>query len=100
MLAAAWAGAWKEAVVAVSRQVAQYAQRRVTRKLIRAVPFLGAVVALLTLGRAIRRKGFFGGSVDTALDFTPFVGGVKNAAEIVRGRDLIRDKVSAPTARG
>jgi hypothetical protein len=93
-------GAWKEEVVAVSTQVTQYAQRRVTRKLIRAVPFLGALVALVTLGRAIRRKGVLGGSVDTALDFTPFVGGVKNAAEIVRGRDLIRDKATAPASRG
>jgi hypothetical protein len=58
----------------------------------RTVPFIGALVALATLGRAIRRKGFFRGSVDTALDFTPVVGGIKNAAEIARGRDLIRDK--------
>ena len=76
----------------VSTQVSQYAQRRVTKRLMRAVPFLGAVIALLTLGRAIRRKGLIGGSVDTALDFTPVVGGIKNAAEIVRGRDLIRDR--------
>jgi hypothetical protein len=80
--------------------MARYAQRRVTRKLMRAVPFLGAVVALATLGSAIRRKGFLGGSVDTALDFTPVVGGVKNVAEIVRGRDLIRDRTGAPAVRG
>ena len=30
--------------------------------------------------------------MDTALDFIPFVGGVKNAAEVVRGRDFIRDR--------
>jgi hypothetical protein len=78
--------------VPVSTQVSQYAQRRVTKRLMRAVPFLGAVIALVTLGRAIRRKGVIGGSVDTALDFTPVVGGIKNAAEIVRGRDLIRDR--------
>jgi hypothetical protein len=58
----------------------------------RTVPFLGALVALVTLGAAIRRKGLFRGSVDTALDFTPVVGGIKNAAEIARGRDLIRDR--------
>jgi hypothetical protein len=78
--------------VPVSTQVSQYAHRRVTKRLMRAVPFLGAVIALFTLGRAIRRKGVIGGSVDTALDFTPVVGGIKNAAEIVRGRDLIRDR--------
>ena len=78
--------------MAVSTQVAQYAQRRMTRRMMRAVPFLGALVALVTLGVAIRRKGVLRGSVDTALDFTPVVGGLKNTAEIVRGRDLLRDK--------
>lgn len=73
-------------------QAAQYAQRRITRKLLRAIPFLGAVVALATLGVAIRRKGLVGGSVDTALDFIPGVSGMKNAAEIVRGRDFIADR--------
>lgn len=73
-------------------QAAQYAQRRLTRKLLRAIPFLGAIVALATLGAAIRRKGLVGGSVDTALDFIPGVSGMKNAAEIVRGRDFIADR--------
>jgi hypothetical protein len=40
----------------------------------------------------MRRKGVFGGTVDTVLDFIPFVSGAKNAAEIVRGRDFIADK--------
>lgn len=78
--------------MSMSGQASQYVQRRLTRKLLRAIPFLGAVVALATLGAAIRRKGFVGGSVDTALDFIPGVSGVKNVAEIVRGRDLIRDR--------
>ena len=70
----------------------------------RAIPWLGAVVALVTLGSAIRRKGLFGGALDTALDFTPVVGTMKNMAEVGRGRDFIRDKdrylttVAAPTS--
>ena len=78
--------------MSMTGQAVQYAQRRITRKLFRAVPFLGAVVALATLGSAIRRKGLMGGAVDTALDFIPGVSGVKNAAEILRGRDLIADR--------
>lgn len=78
--------------MAMSTQVAQYAHRRMTKRLVRTLPFLGALIALVTLGRAIRRKGVVGGSLDTALDFAPVVGSIKNAAEIVRGRDLIRDK--------
>ena len=79
--------------MAVSTQVVQYAQRRVARKLMRTVPFFGAVVALVTLGAAIRRKGMVRGALDTALDFAPGIGTMKNAAEIARGRDLIPDKV-------
>ena len=44
----------------------------------------------------MRRKGALGGAVDTVFDFIPFVSGVKNAAEIVRGRDFIPDKVVRP----
>jgi hypothetical protein len=80
----------------IRRQALQFGQRRVTRKLMRAVPFLGAVVALVTVGRAIRRKGMIGGTVDTTLDFIPYVGTVKNTAEVVRGRDFIADRAGAP----
>jgi hypothetical protein len=76
----------------MGKQIQQYATRRITRKLTRAIPWFGAVVALVTLGAAIRRKGVFGGTFDTALDFTPVVGTLKNLAEIGRGRDFIRDR--------
>jgi len=74
------------------KQLVQYGQRRIARRVLRAVPWLGGIVALATLGVAIRRKGALGGTVDTALDFIPFVSGFKNAAEVVRGRDFIRDR--------
>jgi len=78
--------------MSVTQQALQYGKRRVTRKLIRAVPYLGAVVAIATVGRAMRRKGMVRGAVDTVLDLIPFVGGAKNAVEIARGRDLIADR--------
>jgi Pre-toxin TG len=80
--------------MSMTRQLAQYGQRRVARKMLRAVPWLGAVVALATLGAAVRRKGMLRGTVDTALDFMPVVGGVKNTVEAVRGRDFLRDRTS------
>jgi hypothetical protein len=83
--------------MSMSRQALQYGQRRITRKLVRAVPFLGAAIAAATLVRAVRRKGMLGGTVDTVLDFIPFVGGAKNAAEIVRGRDFIADRRGVAT---
>jgi hypothetical protein len=78
--------------MAVSNQVKQYATRRLTRRLYRSMPWIGGLVALVTIGAAIRQKGVFGGTLDTALDFIPFVGGAKNLAEAARGRDFIRDK--------
>jgi hypothetical protein len=76
----------------VTTQLQQYATRRATKRLYRAMPWIGSIVALATLGAAIRRKGLLGGTVSTALDFIPFVGGAKNLAEAARGRDFIRDK--------
>jgi hypothetical protein len=75
----------------MGRQVTQFARRRATKKLTRAVPWVGGVLALMTLGSAIKRKGWFGGALDTALDFTPVVGTIKNLAEVGRGRDFITD---------
>ena len=78
--------------MSMRRQAVQYGQRRLTRRLARSVPWIGGLLALATVGAAMRRKGFFRGALDTALDFTPFVGGVKNVAEVARGRDFLRDK--------
>ena len=56
------------------------------------MPLIGAVVAIAAVGAAIRRKGLFGGTLDTVLDATPGVGAVKNVFEAIRGRDYIKDK--------
>jgi hypothetical protein len=80
----------------IRKQLSRYANRRLTRRLYRTMPWIGGVLALLTLGKAVRRKGLLGGTVDTALDFIPFVGGVKNLAEVGRGRDFIPDKTRRP----
>jgi hypothetical protein len=61
---------------------------------------VGAVIAVATVAGAIRRKGFFRGSLDTMLDAIPFVGGAKNVAEVYRGRDFLRDKVTVPPPHG
>ncbi len=70
----------------------RYVGHRATRRLYRALPLVGGIVALATLGSAIRRKGWFAGTADTALDFIPFVGGAKALAEVARGGDFIPDK--------
>jgi hypothetical protein len=80
--------------MAVTKQVAQYARGRVIRRVSRSMPWIGAAIAVLTVGAAIRRKGPLGGVLDTALDAMPGVGAVKNAFEAMRGRDFIKDKTS------
>jgi hypothetical protein len=78
--------------VAVKTHVKRYAWRKLTKRLVRAVPWVGTVVALATVGQAIRQKGLFKGSLHSALDAIPYVGGAKNLAEAVRGRDFLPDR--------
>jgi Pre-toxin TG len=73
-------------------QPRQFVSRRMTRRFVRAIPFLGGAVAIGYLASAVRRKGWQGGIVDTLLEITPFVGTAKNAVELGRGRDLIPEK--------
>lgn len=76
----------------VTKHIGQYARGRLMRRLMRSTPWIGAAVALVTVGAAVRRKGMLGGTFDTALDAMPGVGAVKNAVEAMRGRDFIKDK--------
>ena len=79
----------------VTKQIGQYARGRMMRRLARSAPWIGAAVAIATVGAAVRRKGVLGGTFDTALDAMPGVGAVKNTLEAMRGRDFIRDKTVA-----
>ncbi|HEY6360439.1 MAG TPA: hypothetical protein VIX63_05005 [Vicinamibacterales bacterium] len=74
------------------QQASRYAQIRLARRVGRSLPWIGAAIALYALGSAIRQKGLVGGTLDTALNAVPFVGGAKNVAEVIRGRDFIRDR--------
>jgi hypothetical protein len=78
--------------MAMRDQALRYGQRRLKHRVAKSLPWVGAVIALVTLGGAIKRKGWFRGSLDSALNAIPFVGGMKNAAEVYRGRDFIRDR--------
>lgn len=79
----------------IQQQAIRLGQRRLLKRVGRSVPFLGVAVALFGLRAAIRRKGVVGGTVDSAVNAIPFVGGFKNLAEVVRGRDFIRDRAPA-----
>ena len=76
----------------ITNSAVRYGKKRLARKMMRAIPYLGGLVAIVTLGAAVRRKGLVRGVAHSALDAVPFVGGMKNAAEAVRGRDFFRDR--------
>ena len=76
----------------VQQQAVRYAQRRGTRRLSRALPWIGTALALLALTSRIRRKGFLRGTADTALNALPVVGAMKGLVEVARGRDFIPDR--------
>jgi hypothetical protein len=69
-----------------------YGQRKVTRRLGPALPWIGTAFALVMLASAIRRKGVMRGTADTALNAMPVVGSLKGLAEVVRGRDFFADR--------
>jgi hypothetical protein len=76
-----------------TRTIVSWGGARAARRLSRSLPWLGGAIALLTVAGSIRRKGIIGGTVDTGLDAIPFVGALKAAVEVARGRDFIPDKV-------
>jgi hypothetical protein len=80
----------------LQQQAVRYGQQRVARRLSRSLPWIGGLIALAGLAATIRRKGFVGGTIDTALNAMPVVGGLKTAAEVVRGREFIRDRRRTP----
>ena len=82
----------RSGVTTTTNQLSRYASKRMTKRLMRSMPWIGGALALLTLGGAIRRKGWIGGTAHTALDFIPFVGAAKNIAEARRGRDFFPDR--------
>jgi hypothetical protein len=72
---------------------------RLSRRLVRSIPFLGAVVAFATVASTVRRKGALGGLADTGFNAIPYVGALKNLVELVRGEDFFPDR-SAARRRG
>ena len=74
---------------------------RLSRRISRSVPWIGGAIALATVVATMKRKGFFGGVMDTGLNAIPFVGAAKNTVELVRGRDFFPDRevVGRPVRR-
>ncbi|MEO6212292.1 MAG: hypothetical protein ABIP65_01575 [Vicinamibacterales bacterium] len=63
-----------------------------SRRLRRSLPIVGTVIAVATIAATIRRKGVVSGTLDTGLNAVPIVGLLKNAVEMMRGRDFFPDR--------
>ena len=75
-----------------SNRVARWGGARLSRRLSKSLPLIGAAVAAATVIVTMRRKGIIGGAFDTGLNAIPGVGAAKNALEIARGRDFFPDR--------
>ena len=87
--------------MATTDRLVRWGGARLSRRISRSVPWIGGAIALATVVSTMRRKGFFGGIMDTGLNAIPFVGAAKNTAELVRGRDFFPDReiVGRPARR-
>lgn len=63
-----------------------------SRRVARALPWVGAAVAVVTVVSAMRKKGVISGTLDTGLNAIPFVGAAKTVVELARGRDFFPDR--------
>lgn len=75
----------------IKRKILHAGGWQVAKRAAKMVPFGGTAVALILVGSDIRKKGLFGGLVNSGIDAIPIVGLAKNAVELVRG-DFIADK--------
>jgi hypothetical protein len=82
-----------------TRTIVSWGGARAAQRLSRSVPWLGGAIAVLTIAGAIRRKGWIGGTLDTGLDAIPFIGALKAAVEVARGRDFVPDRPPRPVGQ-
>jgi hypothetical protein len=76
----------------ISEHLVRWGGARLSRRLSRSVPWIGAAVGLLTVASTMRRKGVVKGALDTGLNAVPLLGAAKNVVELARGKDFFPDR--------
>jgi hypothetical protein len=76
----------------LANRAARWGSARLSRRLSRSIPILGAAIAAATVLATMRRKGVIGGVFDTGLNAIPGIGAAKNLLEVTRGRDFFPDR--------
>ena len=70
----------------------RWGSARLSRRVARSLPWIGAAIAIVTVASTMRRKGVISGALDSGLNAVPFVGLAKNVVEVARGRDFFPDR--------
>jgi hypothetical protein len=83
----------------IGNRLTRWGGARISRRLSRSIPILGAAIAAATVVATMRRKGVISGALDTGLNAVPGVGLAKNAIELARGRDFFPDRSRAARSR-
>ena len=78
--------------MAMTNRMVRWGGARLSRRIGKSLPWIGAAVAVATVASTMRRKGLISGALDTGLNAIPFVGFAKNTVEVVRGRDFFPDR--------
>jgi hypothetical protein len=78
--------------MALGGRLTRWGTARLSRRVSRSIPILGAAIAAVAVVGTIRRKGVIGGTFDTALNALPGIGAAKNVVEFARGKDFFPDR--------
>lgn len=76
----------------IGNRLTRWGGARLSRRLSRSIPILGAAIAAATVVAAVRRKGLLSGTLDSGLNALPGIGAAKNAIEFARGKDFFPDR--------
>ena len=83
----------------IGHRIASWGSARLSRRVSKSLPWIGAAIAVATVASTLRRKGVISGTLDTGLNAVPFVGAAKNIIEVVRGRDFFPDRYGPGVVR-
>jgi hypothetical protein len=78
----------------ISSHLVRWGSARLSRRLSRALPWVGTAVALVTVVSTMRKKGVVGGALDTGFNAMPVIGVAKNVIELARGKDFFPDRAA------
>lgn len=83
----------------MSNRLTRWGTARLSRRLSRSLPIVGAAIAAVTVVATMRRKGVISGALDTGLNAMPGIGAAKNVIEFARGKDFFPDRERPAVAR-